>query len=328
MPTLPPDYRRTSERPAWAELPPAVREGVGACAGGVVVGAEAPVGSGFTGSFAGLVHLADGRSVFAKAAGPAMPHAVGALRREAEVLAVVDPLTCVPRLVGWADVATDDGTWVVLVLEPIDGRHPGMPWTDTDVRAVHDACVEIVGLTPERIDRLGLVSLVADMADAWGIDGVYAGLASGERPWPTGLAPVPPERLREAEVLVTRAGTALVGTALSHNDIRPDNLLLTADGRAIVLDWNWVRAAPAWFDFVCMWPQMAADGVDLAAYDDSPLLAGADSGDIEVAVAVLGAYMLADWDASHPPGCTAALRVHQLWQGELCLDFLAARRGW
>ncbi len=328
MPILPPDYRRTSARPAWAELPGSVRTAVAACAGGDVIGADPPVGSGFTGSFAGVVHLAGGRRVFAKAAGPSMPHVVVALRREAEVLAIVDPLSCVPRLVGTAEVAAPDGAWAVLVLEVIDGRQPGTPWTDADVRAVHDACVEVVELAPERIDRLGLISLVADMADEWGIDGVYAGLGDGSRPWPSGLAPVARERLLEAEALVARAGSALAGTALSHNDVRPDNLILTPDGRAIVVDWNWVRAAPPWFDFVCMWPQMAGDGVDLTAYDDSPLLAGADPGDLDCAVAVLGAYMLANWDQPHPPGCTPALRLHQLWQGELCLRFLAARRAW
>ena len=65
VPTL--DYRVTSRRPAWEELPAAVRAAVETAAGGTVATAGRPVSSGFSGGFAAVLCLADGRDVFAKA---------------------------------------------------------------------------------------------------------------------------------------------------------------------------------------------------------------------------------------------------------------------
>ncbi|MCA0180950.1 MAG: hypothetical protein LCH77_15465 [Actinobacteria bacterium] len=70
------------------------------------------------------------------------------------------------------------------------------------------------------------------------------------------------------------------------------------------------------------------DGIDLARFDDSPLLADADPEDIDCFLAVIVAYMIEDVEAPPPPGCTDALRRHQLWQAALFLYLLAARRGW
>ena len=52
------DYLDTSRRPAWSELPGPVRDAVSRLAGGSVAGSNAPVGSGFTGAYAGTVTLA------------------------------------------------------------------------------------------------------------------------------------------------------------------------------------------------------------------------------------------------------------------------------
>lgn len=103
MPSAPVDYHRTSARPAFAALPAAVREAVAALAGASVASARPPVGSGFTGSYAGVLALADGRRVFAKAAGATMPHVVSGLRREGQVLPILASLSCVPHLVAAGD---------------------------------------------------------------------------------------------------------------------------------------------------------------------------------------------------------------------------------
>ena len=59
------DYPATVRRPDWLQLPIAVRAAVGEAAGSDVIGADPPPGSGFTGSFAAVVHLRDGRRAFA-----------------------------------------------------------------------------------------------------------------------------------------------------------------------------------------------------------------------------------------------------------------------
>ena len=81
------DYRATSRRPQWSELPPAVRTVIERAAGGRVASAAPSVSSGFTGGFAALLRLADGREVFAKAGSAVNPHVVDAYAREAVVLA-------------------------------------------------------------------------------------------------------------------------------------------------------------------------------------------------------------------------------------------------
>lgn len=323
MTSAPVDYTRTSARPAFAALPEPVRAEIARLAGAPVQAADPPVGSGFTGSYAGVLHLINGRRVFAKAGGPAMPHVITGLRREAEVVPLLAGLACVPTLIGAAQV---DG-WAMLVLEHIDGHQPGMPWTARDADLAHAACLEVASLPPERLEPLHLTGLAEDVAANWGIDGAFGAFARGQRDWPHGIRRPSPEEFAELAALAGRAGTALRGDALCHNDVRPDNLLITAD-RAMLVDWNWVRASPPWFDLVGLWPQMAHDGIDLARFDDSPLLADADPEDIDCFLAVIVAYMIEDVDAPPPPGCTDALRRHQLWQAALFLDLLAARRGW
>ena len=85
-----------------------------------MVGAGAPVGSGFTGAYAGTVTLEGGGGVFVKAGAPEQPHVVAALEQEAAVLAVLPRGIPAPGLVGFASV---DG-WSVLVLEVVAAGCP------------------------------------------------------------------------------------------------------------------------------------------------------------------------------------------------------------
>lgn len=96
MPSAPVDYTRTSARPVFAALPEPVRAEIARFAGAPVQAADPPVGSGFTGSYAGVLHLTNGRRVFAKAGGPGMPHVITGLCREAEVVPLLAGLRCVP----------------------------------------------------------------------------------------------------------------------------------------------------------------------------------------------------------------------------------------
>lgn len=85
-------------RPQWAELPDVVRRAVSRAAGGQVVRAEPSPGSGFSGSFAAVLHLRTGGRVFAKAGSDANPHLLEAFSTEATVLAALPTAVPAPRL--------------------------------------------------------------------------------------------------------------------------------------------------------------------------------------------------------------------------------------
>ena len=322
------DYLRTSSRLRFGDLPSAVHRAVADSAGADVAAAGPPVTSGFGGAYAGLVDLADGRRAFVKAAGPAHPHVLGALARESVLLPQLSVLECSPRVVGGCEVDAKDGTWRVLVLEALDGTQPGAPWTEEDVAAVHDACVEIASTPPAVVDALSLTSAADDLQSARDVVPALTELASGARSFPTGH--VVPERaaLDELVGLAAGIGDAVRGDRLVHLDLRPDNLLRQGDGRMRVVDWNQAVAGPAWLDLVTLWPLMHHQGVDLRRFDESPLLAGSAPDDHDALLAFLVGFMLAHVDAPPPPGCTTALRAHAVFFSDTTLRLLAHRRGW
>jgi hypothetical protein len=266
--------------------------------------------------------------VFVKAGPPAQPHVVAALAQEAEVLAALPGGVPAPGLVGFASV---DG-WSVLVLEVVAGRMPGQPWTPDEVEAVHRACLVMAEIgTPATVGDPGLGrALSTDPA----ILAVARTLADGSFVGGPELpAWLPRHRGRVAELVLGAEGR-FDGRTLCHGDLRPDNLLVS-DGDsadlavATVVDWNWVGAAAAWVDWVGLLPLMAAQGVDTdALLVSSPLTRDADPESLDAYVATIAAYMLGGYRDEPPPGCTPALRRHQLFMAHLFLEFLRRRRDW
>ena len=55
------------------------------------------------------------------------------------------------------------------------------------------------------------------------------------------------------------------GSTVVHIDIRDDNLMLTADGRVLLCDWNWPVAGAAWLDTVFLMIGPRGDGLDVDA---------------------------------------------------------------
>jgi hypothetical protein len=319
------DYADTSRRPAWSQLPESVRAAVGRLAGSDVVDADPPVRSGFTGSYASIV-TTGGRRVFAKAGAPDQPHVVAALEQEATVLDALPRGIPAPGLVGFAST---DG-WSVLVLEVVDGRMPGQPWTPDEIDAVHRACLMMAEIgTPWEATDPDLGHRMSTDPDILAVgralvDGSFPGGA--EQPdW------LPLHAARVGELVVGAEGR-FDGDTLCHGDLRPDNLLVaagTGPSVATVVDWNWVGAAAAWVDWIGLLPLMAAQGVDTdALVASSPLTRDADPDALDAYLATIAAYMLGGYRQDPPPGCTSALRRHQLLMAHVFLDFLRGRRGW
>jgi hypothetical protein len=319
------DYRHTSVRPGFGSLPPEVRARISECAGSPVVVAELPVTSGFTRGYAGRLALADGRRVFAKAAGEEAPHARQGIALEASVLARLAGRATAPLLLGAAEV--DD--WRLVVLEAIDGQMPGMPWTDADADAVHDACVAAAALPPSVVSDLTPASLARDVGGDRDALAVLERLARapGTRPgWMPGLGPVAAADLLR---LGTLAEAALEGEHLVHGDLRPDNLLVeAAGGRARMVDWNWVARGPAWADFVGLWPFMARHGIDVTRFRGSPLLTQATDEQVDAFLAILVGYFIRAAEQDDGSAGTTALRAHQRAMAVVFTALLAGRRAW
>ena len=71
--------------------------------------------------------------------------------------------------------------------------------------------------------------------------------------------------LEEAAALAGRYVEVMAGQTLVHTDVRDDNLLLTADGRALLCDWNWPMVGAAWLDSLFLLIGPRGDGLDVGA---------------------------------------------------------------
>ncbi|WP_432825206.1 hypothetical protein [Dactylosporangium sp. CA-092794] len=129
----------------WTALPPGIRSAVERRLGTRVTAAADRPG-GFSPGVAATLHLATGRAVFVKVT-RSDPEA-GFHRREIAINRRLPPAAPVPRLLD----AYDDGTWVALVFEHVDGALPAQPWHPADLtRALTAATAAAEALTPSPI---------------------------------------------------------------------------------------------------------------------------------------------------------------------------------
>jgi hypothetical protein len=115
----------------WTDLPLGVRHAVERIVGARVVEAVSQSG-GFSPGTAGRVRTADGRRAFTAVRARQNELSASLHRREALATAALPPSVPAPRLLG----CHDDGDWVALVLEDIEGRHPATPWVPDELERV------------------------------------------------------------------------------------------------------------------------------------------------------------------------------------------------
>lgn len=272
---------------------------------------------GFSPGLAARLLLSDGRRVFLKAVSEsANPDTPDIHRREARILAALPATAPVARLL-WS---YDDSGWVALCLEDVNGRHPGDPWTDSDLDLVI-ATVEKMSLdlTPSPVATSETVpEFFSRTVNGWRI-----ALERNEHrldPWELrNLA-----RLAELE---TRAPALTTGDALVHCDVRADNLLIAGD-RVFVLDWPWARVGAAWIDLVAMAPSVTMQGgpacKDFLARLD---LRGVSGEAIDAVVCSLAGYFAVRSLEPAPLGIPA-VRAFQAAQGQVATRWLRERTGW
>ncbi|WP_018832589.1 phosphotransferase [Salinispora tropica] len=226
----------TGARIGWVDLPSAVRGAVERGVGSPVVAAVSQPG-GFSPGTADRVVTTDGRRAFVKAVGCGLNETAVALHRvEARVAAAIPCEVPAPRLLA----CHDDGEWIALVFEDVEGRHPSTPWSPGEVSTVFATLADLARVTspchlpvPTALQQCG-----PDLAG-------WRQLATNRPPM---LDSWVAARLPMLQAAADRALAGLEGQTLVHADLRADNLLLRADGTVAIVDWPHACRGPAWLD--------------------------------------------------------------------------------
>ena len=217
-----------------------------------------------------------------------------------------------PTLLG----SFDDGDWVALVLEDVEGRHPRTPWEAGELSAVVAA-----------LSQLAMAPLSAEQREYKAAGQALARDFAGWRRMsvdpPADLDPWARERIDE---LATRADDVLprmTGESLLHMDIRADNLLVRPGGTVVIVDWPWAARGPAWLDTLSL-----LVNVNLFGGHDVEALAAAhvraDPATVTGFLVGLTGYFL---DAARQPDAPGlpTVRAFQAAQGRTTLDWVRRR---
>ncbi|MDR7251105.1 hypothetical protein J2X46_000077 [Nocardioides sp. BE266] len=265
-----------------AAVPESVREWVGATLGSPVVATAEQVG-GMSPGCATRVTCADGTRAFVKAVSSGLnPDTPGLFRREVGVLTHLGEHELWARLLA----SYDNGEWVALLIEDVEGRHPDFTRPD-EVEAVLAGTDRLSALLQERD-----VPASVDLVDVSHVLGKWAESLDGLVDAPA-ATPVP-DWLRGdpdgwAEVLREHAARPMPHVV--HWDIRVDNLLRRPSGEVVFVDWGVAARGPAWAD-----PLLARlERVDESWFDgslaSSPTLREAGDDVVTAFLAGFGAHL-------------------------------------
>ncbi|MFJ9371632.1 phosphotransferase [Nocardia sp. NPDC101769] len=309
-------FEGVAQRDEWRELPGSVREAVTDGLGAPVVSAINQRG-GFSHGMAAVLTCADGNAVFAKAV-RADDGLAGPYRAEAAAARGLAGLVPTPAVLFTIE---RDG-WFVVVFEFVTGHHPHLD-QPRELNAVLELLDRMAtALTPSPLPAMPTVSEVygpklrcwtalaeqstpAENLDAWTLRNLDR-LAALEHRW-----------LEWAD-----------GETLLHTDLRPDNLLVTADGSVMVVDWAWPCRGAAWLDLGFLAPAIAASGIDpdpiLAT---QPSTADLDRVAMDSFVCALAGYWTVQSRLPVPPR-SPNLRAYQKRAAATSLSWFRSRMQW
>ena len=299
----------------WEEIPEKVRAAIEERLGGTVVESVTQRG-GFSPGLAARVRTSDGRRAFVKAVSEAAnPDSPRMHRREAQVVAALPVGVPVPRLL-WT---YDEGGWVALGFEDVDGRMPGLPWRESELRLIVDALVQLQKqLTPSPIESRTAGEAIARALYGW-----------------SDLAKNPDPRLHEWSLrnldrlaeLESRAPALAKGETLIQFDVRADNILI-ADDRVYFVDWPHARIGAPFVEWVAFAPSVAMQGgPQPEALMAMANLKGVSDEAIDAVLSSFTGYFFRLSFQPPPPGLPT-IRAFQAAQGEVALRWLRERTGW
>jgi hypothetical protein len=302
----------------WAEVPAAVQ----AWAAGFGDGTQ-PVVRDLPGGFSpGATTVLEwpGRSVFVKAVGSALnPESPGMHRREVVVSTALPRSQHFPRLLA----SHDDGDWVALAFDAVDGRPPRHPWDESELATVTDALSSLHrDLTPSPLPLLNpLADYVRHMFGGWAEMAAMDARPPGLDEWSCRHL----DRLAELE---SAWPAACEGPTLVHGDVRADNVLLTSDG-VVFVDWPHAAVGTPVFDVIGWAPSVVLEGgpppEELLARHVPPVKV--DPEVITVLLAAVCGFFIERSLRPPPPGLPT-IRAFQAAQGAVALAWLRRRNGW
>jgi hypothetical protein len=303
----------------WTSLPRHVVDAIERALGARIEEAIDQPG-GFSPGAAARLRLVDGRRVFVKAVGSELnPHSPSMHRAEAQVVAALPSDAPVPRLL----FSVDDGDWVAVGFEDVDGRHPRLPWIREDLDRVLAAVANLSEtLTPSPLDVPSIAKLFARVFVNW------RSLAKGSSPVPAELDPWAVRNVRRLAELEAAWPAASRGDTLLHSDLRADNILLT-DDRVFFIDWPSACVGAPWIDLMAMLPSVAMQHGPRPEelFDAHPVARGASAEDVDAALATIAGYFVLQAFRPPPPGLPT-VREFQRAQGVHALAWLRRRVGW
>lgn len=263
-------------RTAWSDLPGDIRVLVEQLLGGAVVESRSQT-AGFSPGSADRVRAENGRRAFVKAVERAPhPGTYDLHLRELAVVEAMPPGVNAPRLIG-SFVSPD---WVALILEDVEGRHPGSAQDGTDITAVLDALMTLPELPrstklPRAVDELaGDAAGWSELED----NGVVGSLPSWVQ---TSFS-----RLRQSAESVA---TTVEGNHFLHLDCRADNVLIDGEGSAWMIDWPWAGVGARWVDGVCylLDARLRGEATAEAHLEQHPLFEGVAPANVDSVLAAL-----------------------------------------
>jgi Ser/Thr protein kinase RdoA (MazF antagonist) len=297
------------------QIPAHVRAGIEAIIGGGAVVTAVSQSGGFSPGTADRVVTVDGRRAFVKAASTALNEQTPSMHRaEADVVGQLPPNSYVPTLLG----VYDDGVWVGLVFEDVDGHTPAVPWNTAELEAAMTALQQMAeAFTPSPVPDLpSVTSFYAS---------VFAGWERIRTEPPADLDPWARRRLDDLCRLAERGLACLVGDGLLHSDIRADNLLIRTDGTVAVVDWPWACNGAAWFDQLLLCINVDLYGGYNAEELVSHYLGTVSRDDITAVLAALCGYFTDVARQPSDPGLPT-VRAFQRAQAQSTLSWLRTRR--
>lgn len=228
----------------WTDLTAAGREAVERHAGGAVRRTWDQPG-GYTTGIAARLQFHDGGEAFLKAI--PRDHELAEMYRHEAHIADALPASCPAPELRWAGEA---GGWNLQLFAFVHGRHPSLAPGSPDLAATTDTVAALADtLTPCPLHQPRRV------VDEFARD------FTGWRRLPHRLLPDWAMPHWDAFVAYeTRCGELADGDTLVHTDLRADNLLITADGQVLVVDWAWGARGAAWVDPAMLLPQLILAG--------------------------------------------------------------------
>ncbi|MGP9526862.1 phosphotransferase [Glutamicibacter sp. AOP5-A2-18] len=305
-----------STRITWANLPEHVRLGIEQILGSSVVESIGQQG-GFSPGTADRVRTASGRTAFVKAVNSSLNEVSPVIHRKEAAITAALPLELpAASLIG----TFDDGDWIALILSDVEGSHPHVPWRTNELTLVLDALLDLTRTAvPEGLEHLPKLS------QELSVD--FGGWARVRADLPESCDPRIRANLDRLEHLAEHGLSTLDGDSLVHTDVRADNVLITRDNGAILVDWPWACIGAHWFDALTVLVNVRVfdPSFDVESVVQShPVFATTNASSVDGVLAGLGAYFV-DVARRPAPLGLPTLRVFQQQQGEAVMGWLRQR---